>query len=246
MKISRPVVIASMLVFALAGTSEVFAAPGKSSPAGATSSSSSSSSSGGSSGSRSFILTVPLVSMTRDAVFRGELNTVSASFSVESAFMGAAEEYPEEKLLLTGDSMITSGRQASILVSRYSNQSNMSGWFWTLGAGARQMDGIWKTSPSTLALMTGINLVQDSAGKVLHNYKATGTTGHARVGYRWVSRSIPLAIGGHIGIRHFEGKFEDAAPLDPDYTPLAVDEKASLRRRYMTRLEPAVEFGLAF
>lgn len=237
MKIFKPVVIASAFMFALSVSPSVFAAAAKATGA---------SSSSGGSGTRSFILTLPLVSLTRDAAFRGEINTESASFSVESAYMGTAEEYSEEKLLLTGDSMITSGRQAAILVSRYTNQANMSGWFWTLGAGARQMDGIWKTSPSTLALMTGISLIQDDAGKVLHRYKATGATGHARAGYRWVSQSIPLAIGGHVGIRHFDGKFEDVEPVEQDYTPLAVDEKASLRRRYMTRLEPAVEFGLAF
>lgn len=237
MKIFKQLGIASSLM-ALIATAPSASGAGLKSTSGANSSAGS--------GTRSFILTVPVISMTRDAAFRGELNWESASFSVEGAVMGEAEEYSEEKLLLTGDSMVTSGRQAAILVSRYSNQANMSGWFWTLGAGARQMDGLWRTNPSTLAYMTGINLVRDESGKVLHRYRATGATGHGRLGYRWVSQSVPLAIGGHVGVRHFDGKFEDVEPIDRDFTALAVDEKASLRRRYMTKLEPGIEFGLAF
>ncbi len=198
-------------------------------------------------GSRSLVLTVPVVNLTRDAAFRAEVNLHSASLSVESAITEESEEYPEEKILLTGDSMISNGRHIALMLSRYGNPANMSGWFWTLGAGMRTMTGIWKTNPSQLGLTRGAaSLVIDDAGKVMHSYTATGTTGHARFGYRWVSQSIPLAIGGHIGVRHFDGQFKDVEPVNSDYSPLAIDDQAWLRRRYMTRIEPAIEFGLAF
>ena len=250
MKISNLIVknitIASVIALGGFASQTVLAAATPKSPSSGGAASSGSSGSSSSGGSRSFLLVVPVVPLTREAAFRAEVNLSSASISVESAMMGAAEEYPLEKLLLTGDSMISDGRQIALMLSRYGNQGNMSGWFWTLGAGMRTTNGTWKTSPSPLGLKMGLSLVNDENGKIMHRYTATGATGHARWGYRWVSQSIPLTIGGHLGVRHFDGKFNDVQPMDADYSPLAIDEKALLRRRYMTHLEPAIEFGLAF
>jgi hypothetical protein len=203
-------------------------------------------SSSGGGASRSFILTIPVITLTRDAAFRGEYNLKDATLAVEGASMVESEEYTEEKIAETGDSMISKGGHVSVLVSRYSQPNNMSGWFWTLGAGVREMRGTWKTNPSSLALASGMPLVMDDAGKVIHEYTARGLVGHARTGYRWVAQSIPLSIGGHLGLRHFDARFADKDGLRADSSPLSDEDKAALRRRYMTRLEPAVEFGLAF
>ncbi|MEY4630213.1 MAG: hypothetical protein RIQ81_333 [Pseudomonadota bacterium] len=202
--------------------------------------------SGGGAGSRSFILTIPIITLTRDAAFRGEYNLKGATIAVEGATMMEAEEYTEDKMAETGDSMISKGGHVSVLLSRYSQPSNMSGWFWTLGAGVRDMKGTWKTNPSALALSSGMALITDDAGKVIHEYTARGLTAHARTGYRWVAQSIPLSIGGGLGLRHFDARFEDKAELSPEASAMSDEDKATLRRRYMTRLEPAIEFGLAF
>ncbi len=252
--ITSNIATTAAIVFVL-GTSQALAAAaapksgasGSGSPGPSSGMSSGSSGNTSAGGSRSLVLTVPVVNLTRDAAIRAEVNLHSVSLSIESAISEESEEYPEEKILLTGDSMITNGRHIALMLSRYGNPANMSGWFWTLGAGLRRMNGTWKTNPSQLGLIKGAaSLVIDDAGKVMHRYTATGTTGHARFGYRWVSQSIPLAIGGHIGVRHFDGQFKDLDPVDADFSPLAIDDQASLRRRYMTRLEPAIEFGLAF
>lgn len=203
------------------------------------------SSSGGGAG-RSFILTIPIITLTRDAAFRGEYNLKGATIAVEGASMVEAEEYSEEKMAETGDSMISKGGHVSVLFSRYSQPANMSGWFWTLGAGVRDMKGKWKTNPSALALSSGMSLITDDAGKVIHEYTARGLTAHARTGYRWVAQSIPLSIGGGLGLRHFDARFEDKAELSAEASPMSDEDKAALRRRYMTRLEPSIEFGLAF
>lgn len=252
--ITRNIGITPAIAFVLCASQPLIAAAAPKSGGGAPASpssmagmSSGSSGSSSSGGSRSLVLTVPVVNLTRDSAFRAEVNLHSASLSIESAITEESEEYPEEKILLSGDSMITNGHQIALMLSRYGNPANMSGWFWTLGAGMRKMNGTWKTNPSQLGLIRGMaSLVIDDAGKVMHHYTASGTTGHGRFGYRWVSQSIPLAIGGHIGVRHFDGQFKDVEPIDSDYSPLAIDDQASLRRRYMTRLEPAIEFGLAF
>ena len=246
-----PALVGLMGIYLAAATGFAAGPPksGGGAPFGGSPGSSGSGSSSGA-GSRSFVLTIPVTNMSRDTAFRGEFNFGSTSLGIESGLMGQAEEYPEEKVLITGESMITSGRHVALMLSRFGNPANMSGWFWTLGAGVRTMEGSWRSNPSQLSLRaskkSGVNLVVDDAGKTLHRYTAKGATGHARFGYRWVSQAIPLAIGAHVGVRHFEGKFKDADNLDTDHVALALDEKATLRRRYMTQLEPAVEFGLAF
>lgn len=197
-------------------------------------------------GGNSFSLTMPVVPLTRDTAARIEYNFGAVALSIEAATMVQSEEYTAEKMLLSGDSMISSGEQAALMVTNYAQSARMAGWFWMIGAGVRTMKGIWRTNPSQLATLTGITLVPDEKGKVTHHYQAAGTTGHFRIGYRWVSESIPFALGGHVGLRHFDGKFRDADELAPDVTRLAIDDQSALRRRYMTRLEPAVEFGLVF
>lgn len=231
---------AAVLVSPFFGSVVMAAMPGA--PGGAPSSSNSASK-----GGKSFSLTLPVMPLTRDTAARIEYNIGAIALALEGSRMSESEELSPEKMVLTGDSMVSAGQQASILITNYAQPGRLAGWFWMIGAGVRTMKGVWRTNPSQLATLTGITLVPDEKGKVLHRYEAEGATGHFRVGYRWISESIPLALGAHVGFRHFDGRFTDAeSELASDTTRLAIDDQSALRRRYMTRLEPALEFSLVF
>ena len=91
----------------------------------------------------------------------------------------------------------------------------------------------------------------DTKGKLSHDLEISGTTGHGRMGWRYVGQSFPVLFGIHIGVRHFNSTIKDVedSKLESEtlkITPTTAVEKKNLKRRLMTALEPGVEFGVAF
>jgi hypothetical protein len=164
------------------------------------------------------------------------------------ALEGGSERPGEDNLKAdvqrTGESMISQGRHASLMLFRYSRPYTLAGFYYGGGLGYAQEDITWhkRVSPLSMALT--------DATYVNHTAELKGATANLRVGYRYVGSEYPLLIGAYAGLRHFQSNVTDGpsssnaqnltgAPV----TPLTADDMAHLQRRYATAPEIGLELG---
>jgi hypothetical protein len=208
-----------------------------------------SSSSGGKSSGRDWILTLPLFA---GGALHTEYNAGGTmGLALEYSAIAAVEELMEEEILQTGNSLAIDGAQVSMLMSRYSDERNMGGFFWTLGAGYRVWNAEWKKKPGEKE-MTRLGLV-DEDGYLHHRVQGKGVTGHGRFGYRYVASEWPLAVGAHFGLRHMNSEVTDVEVPEKEeqelgltYSDITEKERKHLKHRMMTRADISVDFGFVF
>lgn len=215
----------------------------------------STSSSGGKETDRDYLITIPIVADSSQARLHLEYNVQKTfGLAIEAAALGEREIMTPKEVDTTGDSLKTKGSQVSLLFSRYSEPAHLGGFFFTLGAGYRQYSAEWKKKPNEEDKTDALRLDSvDDTGYLHHRVKGSGTTGHARVGYRWVAAEWPVAIGGHLGLRHVSSSVKDVEvdqekqkELKLNYSPTTDAEKKSLKNRVMTEPDISIEIGLAF
>lgn len=211
--------------------------------------------SGGSHG-RDWMITLPVVAETSQLRLHGEYNIDrSLGLALEAASLSAVEELSREEIEQTGNSLTINGLQASLLMTRYSDEANMGGFFWSLGAGYRRWGAEWKKQPLENELETKsqrLGLV-DEKGYLHHRIQGEGVTGHGRIGYRYVASEWPLTIGLHLGIRHMNSRVKDVEvseeeekKLELQYSPSTNEERRSLKHQMMTTPDYAIDFGFVF
>lgn len=199
---------------------------------------------------RSMSFSLTPVSITRDSTLRFEYNLAAkASLLVEGAFTGTDEDLMDDEIKETGNSLITKSGEISVMFARYSNATTMSGFYWAMGPGYRQMRATWKRTPDATYSLQGEQyqiVAPDELGKVTSEMTSSGVTGHARAGYRYLGESVPLSIGAYVGLRHFQNKFVDTKE-NGSYAaaPSTNKERESLADQYTTRLEGGIEVGFA-
>lgn len=207
---------------------------------------------------RDYLISIPIVADSSQARLHLEYNVQKTfGLALEAAALGEREIMSPKEVDSTGDSLKTKGTQVSLLFSRYSEPAHLGGFFFALGAGYRQYSAEWKKRPDDqnkeVALQSNTALQLDDDGYLHHRVKGSGTTGHARVGYRWVAAEWPVAIGGHVGLRHVSSSVKDVdvdqeqqKELKLNYSPTNDAEKKSLKNRVMTEPDISIELGLAF
>lgn len=197
---------------------------------------------------RGFLFALPLT-LTSESVGRLEFNLQGhAALGVEANFKRKIDDIDEETRKETGESLVTNGRGASILISRYSDGAAMAGFYWAIGAGYREMDADWRVRPESSDSQVDMSLVDDT-DRLNHNATLKGGTAHVRIGYRYVGTDVPLSIGAYLGIRHFQADVSDETPkasASVTYANMTDKEKDRLARRYTTAPEPGIEFGIVF
>ena len=207
-------------------------------------------SSGGSkSGGRDWLLTLPLMA---GGALHAEYNAGGTmGLALEYSAIGAVEELLPEDVQETGNSLTIDGVQLSALMSRYSDERNMGGFFWTLGAGYRVWNAEWKKRPGEKEALRLALVDQD--GYLHHRVQGKGVTGHCRLGYRFVANEWPLAVGAHLGIRHMNSQVRDSdvpvkeqEELQLTYSDITEKERTHLKNRMMTRADISLDFGFAF
>lgn len=193
---------------------------------------------------KDFVVALPIIAMGGEAQAKFEYNLSGlGGLGLEVLLTQEGEEFTDEEVLeKNGDSLIVRGNELALTYSVYSNAKKMSGGYWTLGVGYRQMQADWSRGPSEEFTPSGVSL--DSDGKFKHELVSSGVSARGRVGYRYVADSLPLMLGAYIGLRHYENKFEDRESDDAVETP--EKDLESLSRRMMSRLEPGIEIGMAF
>ena len=132
----------------------------------------------------------------------------------------------------------------------------MSGVYWSLGVGYREQQGTWIVEPEENDKQIDFGLVDEDTGKLHHEVKISGMTGHGRLGYRYIGNQYPFVAGLYAGARHWQSSVEDNSEdavsneeqlTENEYTVAMTEkEKSRLKRRFMTRPELGVEFGWAF
>lgn len=203
-------------------------------------------------GGRDWLFSLPLIAERPQLRIHAEYNAGrSVGLALEAGVISAVEELTDEEIVLTGNSLQVNGLQASLLMSRYSDEPNMAGFFWSLGAGYRRWQAEWKKQVSEKeALRLGY---VDEKGYLHHKFEGKGATGHMRLGYRYVGSDWPLAFGAHVGIRHMNSTItdidvpqSDQAKLNLQYSDLSSEERRSMKNRMMTTPDITVDFGFVF
>jgi hypothetical protein len=173
---------------------------------------------------------------------RVDANLGACALGIEGALARPEDDVHPDEAAETGESLVNSSQQATILLSRYSQPHLMGGWFFSVGAGYRAMEVDWRTTPQ--ADDPGISYgMRGEEGQTEHKAVGKGYTGHLRGGYRYVPEDWPVALGLHFGLRHYQVAFEDT---DDTSTPLSFRQREQLKRRFMSRIEPGIEFGISF
>ncbi|HYX32564.1 MAG TPA: hypothetical protein VE954_05580 [Oligoflexus sp.] len=193
---------------------------------------------------KSMNLTLPLIAFGGESVTKAEWNLRGhGSLGLELNMMGESEMYSDKEIEeKNGDSLMMKGSQVALLYSQYSKPKSLSGGYWTIGLGYRQVKGYWDQTPTANQDIQGASLNAD--GKVRHSLSGAGPTAQVRTGYRYVAESIPLSVGAYIGLRHFQSTMKDAEASGTVTT--TAEDLTSLQRRMMSHLEPGIELGLAF
>ncbi|MCX6128566.1 MAG: hypothetical protein NTX25_05800 [Proteobacteria bacterium] len=189
-------------------------------------------------------VSLPIISFGRESVAKAEFNLHGqGSIGVELNVMGQSEIYSDKEVEeKNGDSLMMKGSQLAILYSRFGNPKMLSGGYWSLGAGYRQVQADWQETPKLTQDIQSISLNSD--GKMSHNIEGAGMTAHARTGYRYVAESVPFSVGAYLGMRHFQNKMRDTDKEGA--VPTNSADLEALQRRLTSRLETGVEIGLAF
>jgi len=207
----------------------------------------SSSDSGGGNGYRSFSLSLPIVALSREAVARAEYNVgAQASVALEGTIIGQGEDFNDREIEENhGDSLTTKGYEVAVYMTRYTNPEMLAGFYWGLGAGYRRVEAAWSQTPDQNYTLTERDHLNDD-GRMNHELRGEGITGHGRVGYRYVAESFPLVVGAYVGVRHWQNKFDDRESESDQYSPTADRDRNNLKYRYMSSFEPGIELGMAF
>ncbi len=228
--------------------SESYAAPMKKGPAmGAFNQSGSTKSTG-----RDWLISLPVVAERPQMRLHVEYNADrSIGLALEAAAISTTEELLDDEITTTGNSLAINGVQGSLLMSRYSDEANMGGFFWSIGAGYRKWNAEWKKKPDDRESQRTSLVDQD--GFLHHRVEGKGVTGHLRAGYRYVANEWPLAIGAHVGLRHMNSQVKDVKideteqkKLGLTYSELNDKERKELRHRMMTTPDFTVDFGVVF
>jgi hypothetical protein len=175
--------------------------------------------------------------LLRQYTGRAEMNLNNeASMIVEGSYALPGEALFNEELTQNpGESfMVDGGHEMSLLIARYSEPVTLSGFYWVLGGGWREMRATWKrpindqTADYTLTETTEV----DGDNRFTTQQEFIGGTLHGRLGYRYIASFMPVIIGGQLGLRHFNPKIQDIG----DETTLPPDESDArlLRRRVIT------------
>ena len=201
---------------------------------------------------RSVSVSMPLISMAREAVGHVDFNlSGKGAIGLEVMAKGRQDEIDPKIHQATGESLIAQGRGAALFISRWSHPANMSGGFWGMGLGYRQETVKWRVAPLQGDKRAALTLA-DQDHLLNHSAELHGVTGHARAGYRYVGSDMPFIIGGYIGIRHFQAGVQDAkaeanrAPGAVATAPLSDKEKDKLLFRAETKPESGIEIGFVF
>jgi hypothetical protein len=202
---------------------------------------------------RAFDVSLPVLSMGSDRVVRMELNLQGkASIALEGMMQTRHEDVDPKTQSDTGESMISDAQGAALFVSRYTQPMTMSGFYWSLGAGYRQQNILWRVRPDGTDDQVNTQLL-DSDQMLNHEAVLRGGTGHGRVGYRYSGTEVPLMIGAYGGVRHFQASVRDKSSLAADgardgttYAPMTDMEKDRLLRLYQTAPEVGLELGFLF
>ncbi|WP_141736342.1 hypothetical protein [Oligoflexus tunisiensis] len=189
-------------------------------------------------------LSLPIIAFGGESVTKAEWNLRGyGSLGLELNMMGESEMYSDKEIEeKNGDSLMMKASQVALLYSQYSNPKRLSGGYWSIGFGYRQVKGYWDQTPVADQDIQGASLNAD--GKVRHALEGSGPTAQVRTGYRYVAESIPFSVGAYIGIRHFQSTMKDAEETGTVLTN--PEDLTSLQRRMMSHLEPGIELGLAF
>ena len=116
-----------------------------------TSSASSSSSGGSKSGGRDWLISLPVIAERPQFRIHAEYNAARiVGLAIEAATIATVEELGEDEIVATGNSLTINGAQASLLMSRYSDEANMGGFFWSTGVGYRRWNAEWKKKPDAV------------------------------------------------------------------------------------------------
>ncbi len=200
---------------------------------------------------RAFTMALPLT-INRESVGRLEFNLASkASLAVEANFKKEREEASDEAQEERNESMLAEGKGAALFVHRYMDGAAMAGMYWGLGVGYRQETVRWRVQPDAADKQVNLSLT-DKDRMLNHDAELKGTTGHMRVGYRYVAAELPFVIGGYVGGRHFQAGVQDgkqtaeAEEANVKQAPLTDSEKERLRRKYTTKPEAGIELGITF
>ena len=196
---------------------------------------------------RSFHGVVPLPLPLAQSVGKLEYNLGGkASIAIEGAYSHPDERYSDKAVASTGESLHAEGRAITVLISRFSRPQTMSGFYWSLGVGYREMTAQWKALADPADPEVNFSLV-DSQGYLDHQAHLSGMTGHGRLGYRYVP-DWPFMFGIFLGARHFQNKVEDAVDQNgnPKGTPMTDQQKQRMKRYFMSKLEPNIELAISF
>lgn len=203
---------------------------------------------------RSFGLTMPVITVSKETVVRMEFNLGGqGAIAVEGSLKKKREEVGESKQEETGESLIAEGKGLALFISRYSNGADMSGFYWGLGLGMREENLSWKVSAEKDDPQADYSLTNDK-NQFEHQILAKGTTGHLRIGFRYVAQTLPVAAGLYAGARHFQASAEDDDRKKDDQKqydesksdPMTDSERDRIKRRIATTPEVGLEFGFAF
>jgi hypothetical protein len=184
---------------------------------------------------KTILVSVPLITLGRDAALRAEYNMKQAgTLGMEWTEWGMGKRQQEltqsEQAKTPNDGILTRGRELGVMWSRYNDANLMSGFGWGLGAGYRVWQAQW------LEEQTDKSILKD-------DLESRGVTLTGRVGYRYVAPSLGLSVGAYTSIKHFQNQLR---PNEAEESALNNEEQASLRRRLATSLRIGVEFGWAF
>ncbi len=200
---------------------------------------------------RAFTMGMPLT-INRESVGRLEFNVAGkASLALEGSFKKEREEAPDEAREDKNESMRAEGKGAAIFVSRYMDGAAMAGLYWGMGVGYREETVRWRVQPEESDKQVNLSLV-DKDRMLTHDAELKGTTGHLRLGYRYVTPDLPFVIGGYFGGRHFQAGVQDGEQSEEDeeanvkQAPMTDAEKERLRRKYTTKPEAGLELGITF
>lgn len=193
---------------------------------------------------RTMNVTLPIANVGGETAAKAEFNLRgNGALGIEFNVMGESELYSDKEIdEKNGDSLLMKASQVALLYSQYGNPKMLSGGYWAVGLGYRQVKGSWEQTPGAEQDIQGISL--NAEGRMNHKLEGSGPTGHIRCGYRYVAESIPFSVGAYIGLRHFQSKMKDVAQAGSVTT--SEEDLTGLQRRMMSHLEPGIELGLAF
>ncbi|MGE0171457.1 MAG: hypothetical protein AB7T49_01670 [Oligoflexales bacterium] len=193
---------------------------------------------------RAFAFTLPpLVALGSQAAVKAEFNTRSAALGIEGIAVLPYEDVSDTEKQ-SGDSVSrkVQGGEVAAFLTKYSNSMMMSGLFWGIGIGYRELQTSWYQSADGLALQEEDYVDDDN--QVEYRVRGRGVTGHLRFGYRYVGTEVPVVLGFYAGVRHFDGTYENVE--EKTLVDAGENDFVFLKKRYMSQFEPGLELGMSF